>query len=353
MTKSINTISIIRISLFITIMIILMTISFNLPRVMIPMIISYILSLIIQPVLHKLKFLRINNTILITLLTLLCLFLVFLPIIKTIPMIKLESENLQYYIPKIETYLRESYFNLTSTLEKKFGLSISTTHIDDFINLVKTSGKNVLLEIPTYLAKIFEWTIVVPFFLFFFLRDKRVFIQTFLSFVPNILLERTYILTHQFNKKLGDYIFAKFIEASIIGIITVTGLFILEIRFAISLGILAFITNIVPYIGPFLGAIPGIIICLIEHGPGPTLWAVILLYLFANLVDLAFIFPILVSKIVDIHPIIVVLSVLIGSQWGGILGMIISIPMAVIIKLLLFEIFREISGDIPSRKISN
>ena len=141
---------------------------------------------------------------------------------------------------------------------------------------------------------------------------------------------------------MGGYIFAKFIEATIVGTIITMGLYILDIRFFLLLGLIAAVTNIIPYVGPLLGSAPGIVLVMAEYGMGPTTGGVVLLYLIANAIDIASVFPILVSKIVDLHPIIVVVSVILGSQYFGLVGMIISIPVAAAVKLIIHEIYSEV-----------
>ena len=108
------------------------------------------------------------------------------------------------------------------------------------------------------------------------------------------------------------------------------------------LGIIAAITNIIPYAGPLLGTVPGLIMGMVEYGFGATFGGIVILYSVANIIDLALVFPILVSKIVDLHPIVVVASVILGSQFMGLLGMIISIPFAAALKLILEEVYTEI-----------
>ena len=163
-----------------------------------------------------------------------------------------------------------------------------------------------------------------------------------LRVTPNSLFERFYYVSHQFNKQIGDYIFAKFIEASIVGTIITTGLWIMDIRFSLILGVLAGATNIIPYLGPLLGMVPGLVFGIVEYGMGTTFGAIALLYTIANAIDIAIVFPILVSKIVDLHPMIVIASVIIGSQTLGVLGMVISIPCAAAIKLIITEIYNEV-----------
>ena len=119
----------------------------------------------------------------------------------------------------------------------------------------------------------------------------------------------------------------------------------MEVRFALLFGIIAAVTNIIPYVGPVLGFVPSALFAFAEYGYGTTSGAIITLYLIANAIDMALVFPILVSKIVDLHPLTVVVSVILGSQWLGIVGMIVSIPVAAAFRLILDEVYKEIYQD--------
>ncbi|MDO9181176.1 MAG: AI-2E family transporter, partial [Bacteriovorax sp.] len=202
---------------------------------------------------------------------------------------------------------------------------------------------SVVVRIPNYLANLMEWIFIVPFFTFFIIRDSDSFKKTLLSFTPNVIFERFYYVIHVFNRQLGNYFFAKFVEAVIVGGIITLGLLIMDIKYAVILGFIAGVTNIVPYVGPFLGIVPAIVMGMMEYGmTSPTMGAVLILYAVANVVDIFFVFPFLVSKIVNLHPMIVAVSVIVGSHYMGITGMVISIPVVAAIKLIITEIYNEI-----------
>ena len=116
----------------------------------------------------------------------------------------------------------------------------------------------------------------------------------------------------------------------------------MDVRFALLLGLIAGITNIIPYAGPIIGFIPALLLSLVNSSAESTLWAISLLYFIANAVDIIFVFPILVSKIVNLHPLFVILGVMLGGQMMGITGMIISIPYIAAIKLILLEVYNEL-----------
>jgi len=313
-----------------------------LPRLSIPMGIAYILHLILSPLLPWMGRLKIGRTTSISLLLLVFGFLILYPIIRIVPSIQTEVGNLHKYMPKVESFVTKDYKKYSAILYQKTGIELKDHYVVNSFEFIEKKIRIGILQLPKFIANFFEWMILVPFFLFFFLRDSRMLQELLLGLTPNVIFERFYFLTHEFNRKLGDYIFAKFIEASLIGGIITIGLSIMGVNFWLIWGIVAAVTNIIPYVGPIIGMLPAIVVSFIEYGVGPTFWGVVILFAVANIIDLAIVFPILVSKIVDLHPLVVVVSVILGSQLFGVMGMVVSIPMAAAVKLLVIEIYKEI-----------
>ena len=333
--------------LFALVILLLLAALMSVPRVSMPLLVAFILSMVLRPILPILQKFGLGTNLSIIFIFLgLGIFLIY-PIIKFSPTVEDEIDKFQYYAPRIEVFIKEQYNILRTSIKAKLGIGLPQKQIDDLIFYINDAMKSFLLKIPNYLAAFLEWLFLVPLFLFFLLRDGFAIKRNLLKIVPNAIFERTYYLVSQFSKQIGDYIFAKFIEAAIIGLIITLGLFLMDVRFAFILGIVAAVTNIIPYLGPVLGAIPGIIVSFIDYGASPTLGAVIVLYTMANVIDLAFVFPILISKIVNLHPVIVVVSVIVGSQYLGVLGMIVSIPLAASLKLLFREIYRDSYFRVP------
>lgn len=313
-------------------------------RLLVPIGIAYVLYAIISPLVPSFMKLGLSRRSSVILLFITFLFSTFYPIAKVIPTIIEESKNFQNYLPEIESSLKRPWEKTQTFIKTKTGFDFKI-YLEQSIDSIQRTITKFLLELPKFFASLLEWIFLIPLFVFFLLLDGRKFKIFLLKFIPNALFERTYYLTYKFNKQLGDYIFAKFIEAFIISFSITSGLLFLEIRFAFLLGLIAGITNIIPYIGPILGMIPCVVLVLAEHGMGTTLWSIISLYLLANAIDIIFIFPILVSKIVNLHLLIVVISVILGSQYLGILGMVISIPCVAAIKLVVTEFYKEIYHD--------
>lgn len=314
------------------------------PRIAVPLSIAYVISLIFKPWIPlgiRLGLSR-NTSVYIVFAGILVLF--SYPLVRVTPVVSNEAQNLQYYLPKVESFLKKEYSYVTKKIEKRTGYIVGNEFLIDSLKYSKDTTGDILLKIPKILGSVLEWFFLVPLFVFFMLKDGKTFKAKFLKIVPNSIFERVYYLSHQFNKQLGDYIFAKFIEASIVGTIITTGLLIMDVRFAIILGLVAGFTNIIPYLGPILGTVPAIIFAMAEYGMGPTFGAISILYISANAIDIALVFPILVSKIVNLHPLLVVISVILGSTFFGVIGMIISIPVAAAFKLICTEIYNELYG---------
>ena len=315
------------------------------PRVSTPLIFGYVIYLIINPAVPALEKLGLNRMSSILVVFTGLIFFSTYPFIKIVPTISSEVENIQYYVPKIEGLVTEKYKDLKIEVKERTSYEIDDQYFYQAVDWVKNTSGSVLLNVPNFLASFLEWIFLIPLIVFFLLKDGHAFKRSFLQLIPNSVFERFYHLSYQFNRKLGDYIFAKFVEASIVGLIITSGLLIMDVRFALLFGIIAAVTNIIPYVGPILGFVPAVLFAFAEYGYGTTSGAIITLFLIANAIDMALVFPILVSKIVDLHPLTVVVSVILGSQWLGIVGMIVSIPVAAALRLILDEIYKEVYQD--------
>lgn len=333
----------IQVGVFVLFVILFCTFVLALPRISVPLSLAYVQSLALGPIVNWLMKSGLSRTKAICLLFLALFILIGYPTIKFIPVLTLQARDLQYSLPQIEQYVINQYEVITLFVKEKTGHELADGYVFQALNQLEGWASTLVVKLPNILATLVEWLFLIPFFTFFFLRDSVELKTTFLNFTPNIIFERFYYVLHMFNKQLGDYFFAKFVEAVIVGSIITIGLWMMDINYAVILGFLAGLTNIVPYVGPFLGIIPAVAVTMVEYGiSSPTMGAVLILYAVANAVDIFFVFPFLVSKIVDIHPMLVAIGVIVGSHYGGITGMVISIPVVAAIKLIITEIYNEI-----------
>lgn len=316
------------------------------PRLTLPFGFSYIVYLMLRPLTLRLtsgpKKQRLAYSLLMTVSVSFMLF----PLFATIYNADTDFAQFTQHLPAIQKVLQDKYFAFKVMAFEKFGVTLNLDPVNYIVGKLESAGTLLLAQIPQYVSSIFEWFLLVPLFLYFFFRESKSFGTWFMEIIPNPIFEKTYVLFSQFNTKFSEYIIAKFVEATLLGSLVTIGLLIVGFPYPFILGFIAGVTNILPYIGPIIGFIPALSIAAISDDPNATMLGMVLVYALANIVDMILVFPLLVSKIVNLHPILVVVSVIVGSQLGGIVGMIVIIPFVAFFKLLFKEVYKDLSAHV-------
>lgn len=313
------------------------------PRLTLPFGFAYILYLMCKPFTIKLTTGTKKQRVTYSILMILGIGFLSLPLMATLYNVDTDFSKLTDQLPEIQKLLQDKYFTFKVYVFEKFGIRLNLDPVTFIMAKLEEQGTIYLSQFPNFLSSIFEWLLLVPLFLYFFFVESQKYSRRFLDAIPNPIFEKSYVLFSQFNTKFGEYIIAKFIEATILGTLVTLGLLLIGFPYPFILGFVAGVTNILPYIGPFLGLIPAIFVALLSKDPNVTLVSMLVIYFLANLIDMLLVFPLLVSKIVNLHPIVVVVSIIIGSQLGGIVGMIVIIPFVAFFKLLFKEIYKDLS----------
>jgi putative permease len=196
--------------------------------------------------------------------------------------------------------------------------------------------------LPGYIKTFVTVMLLGPFLAFFMIKDGRIAHRTVMGLVPNPLFETALNLQHQINFQIGQFIRARIIESLIVGLVTAAGLLIVGMPYAVLLGIFAGVTNFIPYLGPILGAVPAFLVAMISGFTPLMISMVALVYIVAQLIDAGVLIPLMVAKIVDLHPVTVIVVIIAGAQVMGVLGMIICIPVAATLKVTLNTIYRHL-----------
>jgi putative permease len=184
--------------------------------------------------------------------------------------------------------------------------------------------------------------VIIPFVVFFLLKDGRNMKKQFISYVPNRYFEMTLNVLHKIDMQLGGYLRGQFIEAFVIGLLAVIALGILQVKYFTIIGMVAGLANMVPYVGPVAGAVPAIIVTLANDGDPMKLVYIVIAFAIVQLIDNILVQPLVLSKSVNLHPLVIVFAVLIGGQFFGLLGMLLAVPTAGIIKVTFMELYNAI-----------
>ncbi|HXH73706.1 MAG TPA: AI-2E family transporter [Bacteriovoracaceae bacterium] len=313
------------------------------PRLTLPFGFSYIIYLMAKPFTLRLTTGSRRQRIIYSALMAVGFTFMLFPLFATLYNADTNFSQFYQQLPELQKILQDHFFKFKVYVFERFSINITVDPVNYLIAKMEAMSALFLGQIPDYLSSILEWFLLVPLFLYFFFKESRKFSRWFMEGIPNPIFEKTYVLFSQFNTKFGEYIIAKFIEATILGSIVTAGLLIIDFPYPFILGFVAGITNILPYIGPVLGFVPAILVALLSKDPNVSMLGMFIVFSTANLIDMILVFPLLVSKIVNLHPIIVVVSIILGSQLGGVVGMIVIIPFIAFFKLLFKEIYKDLS----------
>ncbi|MSQ14939.1 MAG: AI-2E family transporter [Dehalococcoidia bacterium] len=166
----------------------------------------------------------------------------------------------------------------------------------------------------------------VPVWLFYVLKDHGSLANGFYSFFPQGIRQDVIAVVHRIDKVLSAYIRAQLILAVSVGVAIWIPLLVIDVRFALVLGIIAGITEMIPVIGPIIGSLPAILVAL-ATAPEKTL-PVILLAVGVQFLENNVLVPRIHSKAVNIHPAIIMVLLVIASNMAGVWGMLVAVPLA-------------------------
>ena len=178
----------------------------------------------------------------------------------------------------------------------------------------------------------------------FYLAVQKNGVENFLRVViPNKREDYIIDLWKRTERKIGLWMQGQLLLAVIIGPLVYLGLTLFQIKYALTLAIVASVFEIIPIFGPILSSVPAVIL---GFGDSVTLGLIMIgFYLIIHQFENHLLYPLVVKKIIGVNPLIVILSLLVGYELAGFLGIILSVPMATLLM--------EFVNDLEKRKHSN
>ena len=181
--------------------------------------------------------------------------------------------------------------------------------------------------------------ILTPIFAFYLLVDLPHLKQVADGLIPSAARPEVLVLVRRMNAAVGGFFRGQLVVATIVGIMASIGLFIIGLPFWLLIGMVAGFFNMIPLIGPYIGGIPALVIALTTKEPITAVW-VILIMVTVQQIDNHFISPLVMHRVVKLHPVLVMLALLLGGTLGGFFGLLVAVPTAAILKILVGHLWR-------------
>ncbi|MFF3024754.1 AI-2E family transporter [Gottfriedia sp. NPDC057948] len=308
-----------------------------------PILVSIFLYFLFAPIVDFLERKKVPRSIGILLLYLGLILIAVVSIINVFPTLTQQFKDLVNNMPTIvneatnkigllEKWLGSQNYVEIKDLEKKVAdyalvfIGGITGGIGAFFNILS----NVTLIILT-----------APFILFYMFKDGHKFPAAMSRFLPQSLRNEAIHIANETSETLASYIQGQTIVCIFVGIGTFIGYSIIGIPNALILALVAAITNIIPYFGPFIGGAPAVIVAFLIS-PKLALF-VVLIILIVQQIDSNLISPYIMGKKLNIHPLTIILLLLFAGNFAGVLGMVLAVPTYAICKVVIVNITRIIN----------
>ena len=207
-------------------------------------------------------------------------------------------------------------------------------------NLIEVPG--ILISNVSRIASTFAFVFMIPFISFFILKDKNLFSKMFNTFIPNRFFELYITITHKIGELVSSFLRALLLEIIIVGVLTAIVLSIVGVNYSILIGLLAGFANMVPYFGPFFGVVFAISSVILTGQDLSMIIYIIFGMWGVQVLDNNFVYPIVIGKSTNIHPLYVFLTVVAGGYMFGVLGMILSVPLVYIVSEISKELYASL-----------
>ncbi len=246
-----------------------------------------------------------------------------------IPFVSQEVGQLTEDLPRFIAQITASLEAIKGESETAFSIiSQFQGLLDAFSQFLQESSQSAVGLIINIFGGVVSFFGVVV--ISFYLSVMRGGIDNFLkSVVPDKYESYVLNLWHRSERNLGRWFQAQVLLSLIVGLMTFVGLSLLGIKFALVLAVLAMILELVPNVGPVLAAIPAVGLGFFES-TSLGLWTIVL-YIVIQQIENQILTPLILGKALGINPVVVIISLLIGFNLAGILGMVLAVPVATVI----------------------
>ncbi|OEF96313.1 AI-2E family transporter [Desulfuribacillus alkaliarsenatis] len=238
-------------------------------------------------------------------------------------------EHLPDILVSVEGWINPFYQNLYVLPESvQLGIESSFIKVEQGIT---EQISNLFTFIGNSLTKIIAF-VVVPFVVFYMLKDLQVLENFLITIVPKKYRHGILKLFRNIDEALGNYIRGQITVCLVVGVLSYIGYLIIDMKYALVLALIVAITNIVPYLGPIIGAAPAVFIAATIS---PIMIVkVLVVNITVQQLEGNVISPQIIGKKLQLHPLSIILALLLGGQIAGVLGLIFAVPVLAVLKVV-------------------
>ena len=312
--------------------------SLDLLSVISPIFIGLVVAWLFDPLVTKLENKNVNRILATIFVYFVLIVCVALFTSLTIPLIADQLNDLASQTPGFISYLKDGIDGIIDNISSASGYNLTDTKLQlyDFINGI---GNGITTKLPnlvvTVISNIFKGGVnllfgfIVGLYMLFDFKSIR---KHFISLIPKKYKNDTNEIIDELNSNLKGYVNGTLLIMSILFVCQAIGLTIAGMKASLVFALFCAITNIIPYVGPYIGGIPTV---LVGFSVSPLTGILCLVsVVVCQLVESYFLQPVVMGKTMKLHPVTIMGGLLIFGHFFGILGMIFATPIIAIFKTI-------------------
>lgn len=310
-------------------------------------VVSIILAYAFNPVINYLerKGIKRGRAVIIVYISLLAIIIILgvSVIPKSVREMKKLGTNFPYYVDELVKMVERFTSNLTNVVGE---LPPAFKGIEDsFLQEVKSLETIIGSSVKTFFTKIFDIAskavsiVLTPILMYYFLVDKDDFKKMIEKAIPRKYKEDVLNLAKTIDGSLILFIRGRLIMSVYIAVATTILLLIMRVEFAFVIGFITGLFDIVPYIGPFIGYLPAVFFGALSS-PTKAIW-ISIFFVLIQWIENNILAPVIIGDNMGFHPMVILLSIIIGGGVFGVFGMILSVPAVATIKIVVEYIYNK------------
>jgi predicted PurR-regulated permease PerM len=300
--------------------------------ILVPLLLAFLLAILLRPIVSFLNFkLKLPHVIAVFIATTLAIFAG----IGIVFFISRQIAGFSDDIPNIERHLTMHYHNMQHWIYERFNISyIKQNNYIQKVTQEIQSGDGMIAKPLDHFSTVLITVVLIPVYTFFILVYRNLLI--------NFLTKIVHVQHHPVLKEIilevkvviRRYIVGLLLEMIIVTTLVSTGLMLIGIDYAIFIGVVAGILNLIPYIGILTAALLSLSVALGSPSELSALLGILILFVFVHLIDSNILIPRVVSSKVKINALIAILGIVCGGSLIGIAGMFLALPVIAIMKVI-------------------
>lgn len=328
--------------------------------IFLPMLLAGICFYVFNPIVDWLEKRGVKRLLSILVLYLMIIAIITILIISVIPFLREQVNSLIDNLPTYGRELKNIFNNIVgsnlveqASRQSDFDLSKLSKDISQNISKYISGFSQGLFHVVGTVTEIVLSIVVLPFILFYLLKDGHRLPGYVARWFPNRSNSNVLAILGDMNHALSNYIRGQIFVSLCVGTLLYIGYLVIGLDYALLLAIIAMLTNVVPYIGPIIAISPAIVIAIVTSPFMIVKLAIV--WVIVQLLESKLISPQVMGKSLHIHPITVIFVILTAGNLFGLVGIILAIPGYAILKVIVLHIYKiiklrtNIYSDVPKK----